>query len=233
MRLSARFHFVGESRICRARFTISISVSLTGGLASESPGANLFICGHLQAAGNVSQCGHASALRGLQNPRDRRHLPAPFSRLAAEPLSPSFGKSAVFCSPTVLRLLPLCLDQSSPVEPLNSEKQPACVEANNALAHLFDSNGNAVPVHSSAKVFRISISSVPWTRSLGLSGTRGFFPSCPWHPGGAYPCPYGCQRGESSRLARLRQARTLAGSGTAAEALGRYLTKITSFCASL
>src|SRR6266513_5518516 len=45
-------------------------------------------------------------------------------------------------------------------------------------------------IGSSANVFRMSISSVPWTRSLGLSGIK-IVP--PWLPGGAYASPSGCQ----------------------------------------
>src|SRR6266550_896663 len=44
-------------------------------------------------------------------------------------------------------------------------------------------------VGSSANVFRMSISSVPWTRSLGLSDIR----RSPWLPGGEYSSHTGCQ----------------------------------------
>src|SRR5207237_396070 len=44
-------------------------------------------------------------------------------------------------------------------------------------------------VGSRAKVFRMSMSSVPWTRSLGLSDIR----RSPWLPGGAYASHTGCQ----------------------------------------
>src|SRR6267154_6543242 len=45
-------------------------------------------------------------------------------------------------------------------------------------------------IGSSANVFRMSMSRVPWTRSLGLSGIK---PSSPWLPGGAYASHTGCQ----------------------------------------
>src|SRR6266699_6905553 len=45
-------------------------------------------------------------------------------------------------------------------------------------------------IGSSANVFRMSMSRVPWTRSLGLSGIK---PSSPWLPRGAYTSHTGCQ----------------------------------------
>src|SRR5437762_948609 len=75
----------------------------------------------------------------------------------------------VFSSAAIARK-PYSCSSSSPA-PLNSEKQRSCIQAKNAPAHLFDSDGDAVPVHwSSASVFKRSISSVPCTRSLGLLG---------------------------------------------------------------
>src|SRR6266480_5424986 len=46
-------------------------------------------------------------------------------------------------------------------------------------------------IGSSANVFRMSMSRVPWTRSLGLSGIKPS--SSPWLPRGAYTSHTGCQ----------------------------------------
>src|SRR5215470_8965559 len=46
-------------------------------------------------------------------------------------------------------------------------------------------------VGSRANVFRMSMSRVPWTRSLGLSGMKS---SSPWLPRGEYSSPTGCQK---------------------------------------
>src|SRR5207302_2448569 len=51
-------------------------------------------------------------LRRLQDSGDRRHLPAPFSRFAVEPLSPLFGQCVVLRSPAVLGGFPFAADQS-------------------------------------------------------------------------------------------------------------------------
>src|SRR5882724_3382462 len=51
-------------------------------------------------------------------------------------------------------------------------------------------------IGSSANVFRMSISSVPWTRSLGLSDIR----RSPWLPGGEYSSHTGCQEKSHERI---------------------------------
>src|SRR6266403_1614020 len=56
-------------------------------------------------------------------------------------------------------------------------------------------------IGSSANVFRMSISSVPWTRSLGLSGIK---PSSPWLPGGEYASSTGCQEEKAPKFMRKR-----------------------------
>src|SRR5437773_4104650 len=57
-------------------------------------------------------------------------------------------------------------------------------------------------VGSSANVFRMSISSVPWTRSLGLSGMNLL--SSPWLPGGTYASSTGCQEEKTPKFMRKR-----------------------------
>ena len=49
--------------------------------------------------------------------------------------------------------------------------------------------------------FRMSISSVPWTRSLGLSGIK---PSSPWVPRGTYASSPGCQEEKTPKFMRKR-----------------------------
>src|SRR6267378_1957389 len=56
-------------------------------------------------------------------------------------------------------------------------------------------------VGSSANVFRMSISNVPWTRSLGFSGIKSLYP---WLPRGAYASPTGCQEEKTPKLMRKR-----------------------------
>src|SRR5271154_1454188 len=55
---------------------------------------------------------------------------------------------------------------------------------------------------SNANVFRMSISSVPWTRSLGLSGIKQ---SSPWLPRGEYPSHPVCQEENHDSLHFERQ----------------------------
>src|SRR2546421_12556762 len=57
-------------------------------------------------------------------------------------------------------------------------------------------------VGSSANVFRMSISSVPWTRSLGL--LSGIKPSSPWLPRGTYASSTGCQEEKPPKFMRKR-----------------------------
>src|SRR5437660_1870617 len=56
-------------------------------------------------------------------------------------------------------------------------------------------------IGSSANVFRMSISSVPWTRSLGLSGIK---PYSPWLPRGTYASSTGCQEEKTPKFMRKR-----------------------------
>jgi hypothetical protein len=55
---------------------------------------------------------------------------------------------------------------------------------------------------SNANVFRMSISSVPWTRSLGLSGIKQ---SSPWLPRGEYTSHPVCQEENHDSLHFERQ----------------------------
>jgi hypothetical protein len=76
-------------------------------------------------------------LRRLQDSGDGRHLPAPFSCFAVESLSSLVCQGVVLCAPAVLCGFPFASDQSRSLEPLKGDKEGTCVEAENALAHLF------------------------------------------------------------------------------------------------
>jgi hypothetical protein len=61
------------------------------------------------------------------------------------------------------------------LQSLKGDKQRTRIEAENALTHLFEPDGIPYPcVGWSASVFRMSMSRVPWTRSLGLSVIDAF-----------------------------------------------------------
>src|SRR5213082_2850377 len=59
---------------------------------------------------DISEQRHGSPLRGLQNSGDGRHLPAPFSCFAVEPLSSLRRQSVVPCPPVVLGWPPFAID---------------------------------------------------------------------------------------------------------------------------
>ena len=86
-------------------------------------------------------------LRGLQDSGDRRHLPSPFSCFAAEPLSPLVGEDVILCAPAILGGFPFASDQPRSLQPLKGDKQRTCIEAENALAHLFEPDGDPISVH--------------------------------------------------------------------------------------
>src|SRR6266404_125409 len=86
-------------------------------------------------------------LRRLQNSGDRRHLPSPFSCFAVEPLLSVVCQGVILCAPAILGGFPFASDQPRPLQPLKGDKQRTCVEAENALAHLFEPDGDPISVH--------------------------------------------------------------------------------------
>jgi hypothetical protein len=71
--------------------------------------------------------------------------------------------------------LPFASDQPRSWQPLKGDKQRTCIETENALAHLFERTAIRYPcMGSSASVFRMSMSRVPSTRSLGWSALDPF-----------------------------------------------------------
>jgi hypothetical protein len=44
--------------------------------------------------------------------------------------------------------LPFALDQAISLQPLKGDEQRTCIETENALAHLFEPDGNSISVHS-------------------------------------------------------------------------------------
>jgi hypothetical protein len=81
------------------------------------------------------------------NSGNRRHLPFPFSRFAVEPLSALVRQGVILCSSAILRGFPFALDQPGALQPLKGHEQGTRIDAENSLAHLFEPDGNAVPVH--------------------------------------------------------------------------------------
>src|ERR1700686_4571993 len=78
---------------------------------------------------------------------DRRHLPSPFSRFAVEPLSSLLCQDIILCAPAMLGDLPFALDQAISLQPLKGDEQRTCSETVNALAHLFEPDGDSISVH--------------------------------------------------------------------------------------
>jgi hypothetical protein len=110
----------------------------------------------------MPRSGDMVRLRRLQDSGDRRHLLSPFSCFAVKPLSSLLRPDVVFGSPAVLGGFPFASDQSRSLQPLKGDKQRTCIEAENALAHLFEPDGDPYPsLGSSVSVFRMSMSRVP------------------------------------------------------------------------
>ena len=53
----------------------------------------------------------------------------------------------ILCAPAILGGLPFTLDQSISLQPLKGDEQRTCIEAENALAHLFEPDGDPISVH--------------------------------------------------------------------------------------
>jgi len=85
-------------------------------------------------------------LRRLQDSGDCRHLPSPFSCFAIEPRSSLVCQDVVLCAPIVFRGFPFTFDEPGSLQPLKGDKQRTCIEAENALAHLFEPDGDPIPV---------------------------------------------------------------------------------------
>jgi len=62
-------------------------------------------------------------------------------------LSSLLCQDVVFSSPAVLGGFPFASDQSRSLQPLKGDKQRTCIEAENALAHLFEPDGDPISVH--------------------------------------------------------------------------------------
>src|SRR4029077_8903652 len=86
-------------------------------------------------------------LRSLQDSGDRCHLPAPLLRFAAELLSSLLGQDVILCPSVILSGFPLAFDQSRSLQALEGDEQGAGVDAEYALADLFDADRNPVSVH--------------------------------------------------------------------------------------
>src|SRR6266576_5458204 len=86
-------------------------------------------------------------LRRLQDSGDRCHLPSPFSCFAAELFSSLLSQGVIFCSPVILGSSPFASDQSGSLQPLKSDKQGTCIDAENAPTDLFDADSNAPSMH--------------------------------------------------------------------------------------
>src|SRR5271170_3388881 len=106
----------------------------------------------------------------LQDSGDRRHLPAPFWCLAPE-LPPSLlGQNVILGPPVILCSSPFATDQFSSLQPLEGNKQGTALTRNTSLPICSMRTATPYPcMGSGSSVFRISISSVPCTRSLDLS----------------------------------------------------------------
>jgi len=114
-----------------------------------------------------------SGLLRLQNSGNRRCLPAPFSRFAVQPLSSLLRQSVVLSSPAVLGGFPLASDRPGSLQALERHKQRTRIHMEHAVADPFDADATPYPcMGSSASVFKMSMSSVPCTRSLGLSAMK-------------------------------------------------------------
>jgi hypothetical protein len=115
-----------------------------------------------------------SGLLRLQDSGNRGNLPAPFPRFATEPLSSLFCQNVVLCRPAVLGGFPFASNQSCSLQALERHKQRTRIHMEHTLA-LICSMRIATPypcTGSSASVFKMSMSKVPCTRSLGLSGMK-------------------------------------------------------------
>src|SRR5712664_567803 len=86
-------------------------------------------------------------LRRLQDSGDRRHLPSPFSCFAVEPLLSLVCQGVILCAPAILGGFPFASDQPRSLQPLKGHKQRTRIEAENALAHLFEPDGDPRSVH--------------------------------------------------------------------------------------
>jgi hypothetical protein len=114
-----------------------------------------------------------SGLLRLQNSGNRHCLPAPFSRFAVQPLSSMLRQSVVLSSPAVLGGFPLASDRPGSLQALERHKQRTRIHMEHAVADLFDADGNSISVHGLQRQrFQMSMSSVPCTRSLGLSAMK-------------------------------------------------------------
>src|ERR1700759_5082059 len=96
---------------------------------------------------DFSEDGHRSFLRRLEDSGDRGNLPTPFASLVAE-LFAAFRRERVVLRTTVIFCgLPFGVDHAITVEALDGEEQRTGIEFEDAVADLFDADGDAVAVH--------------------------------------------------------------------------------------
>jgi hypothetical protein len=56
-------------------------------------------------------------------------------------------QGVILCAPAILGGFPFASDEARSLQALKGDKQRTCIEAENALAHLFEPDGDPISVH--------------------------------------------------------------------------------------